>query len=250
MIFIASIVTCLFTILLTIAGEGAAIILIPIYTAMGYDLRIAMSTALLLNALAMIFASIRYYKNKLILFKMAIPIIIFAALFSQLGAHVSDMIPNLWLNALFAAFLVFAGVRMLIKKKDDNTDTSHTHKSIVKGVLIGSIAGFLAGLLGIGGGNLIIPVLISMGINSKKASATTAFIVIFSSISGFLGHLGSGSIDFNLVIYTGIGSIAGALIGSWLMTNRLKSVHVKKLIAFVLLFVALKKFWNIIAHFL
>ena len=101
-----------------------------------------------------------------------------------------------------------------------------------------------------GGGNLILPVLVSMGINSKKASATTAFIVIFSSISGFLGHIGSGSIDMNLVLYTGIASIAGALIGSWLMTERLKSVHVKKLIAFVLLFVAGKKLWNILVFML
>ena len=90
MIYFAGIVTFIFTTLLTIAGEGAAIILIPVYTAMGYDLRIAMSTALLLNAIAMIFASIRYYRNKLILYKMAIPIIITAALFSQLGAHVSQ----------------------------------------------------------------------------------------------------------------------------------------------------------------
>ncbi len=249
MIIVAGIVTFIFTTLLTIAGEGAAIILIPTFTAMGFDLRVAMSTALLLNAIAMIFASIRYYKNKLIMYKMAIPIIIATSIFSQLGAHVSHLISSTLLNGLFASFLIYASARMLFskpKQKQNEVQGNTGSKEIIKGISIGMIAGFLAGLLGIGGGNLILPVLIGMGINSKNASATTAFIVIFSSISGFIGHVGSESINAMLVVCAGIASITGALLGSWLMTEKLKSKHVKRIIGVVLLMVAIKKIYNII----
>ena len=210
-----------------------------------------MSTALLLNALAMIFACIRYYKKKLILYKTAVPIIIVASIFSQFGAKVSHLISSTLLNGLFIAFLVYAAARMLRKPKKDVKELEHgTHaKEVWKGVLIGMAAGFLAGLLGIGGGNLILPVLIGMGVDPKKASATTAFIVIFSSLSGFVGHMGAGSVDTSLVIYAGIASIIGALLGSWLMTEKLKSIHVKKLIGGVLLVVAAKKTLNLIRIF-
>lgn len=248
MVVIAGIVTFIFTTLLTIAGEGAAIILIPTFSAMGFDLRVAMSTALLLNAIAMIFACIRYYKNKLIKYKIAIPIIITVSIFSQFGAHVSHLISSTLLNGLFAAFLIFAAVKMLYKPKEKGLKKKETAQSndIKTGIIIGMIAGFLAGLLGIGGGNLILPVLIGMGIDSKNASATTAFIVIFSSLSGFIGHIGTGSVNGMLVVCTGIASIAGALLGSWLMTEKLKSKHVKRIIGVVLLIVATKKIWNII----
>ncbi len=255
MIIIATVVTFIFTTLLTIAGEGAAIILIPTLNFLGFDIRVAMSTALLLNSIAMISASTRYYKKNLILFKIAFPIIIVASIFSNLGAHVSHYVPNTLLNLLFVCFLIFAATKMLYsskKSKKNSLDekTTKNNKNLASGIVIGVVAGFAAGLLGIGGGNLILPVLIGMGIESKNASATTAFIVIFSSLSGFIGHIGTGDINMTLVFYASIASIAGALLGSWLMTDKLKSGQVKKVIAMVLMLVATKKLWNILRIFI
>ena len=71
--------TFVFTALLTIAGVGAAFILIPVFIALGVDVHVAMATALLLNSIAMIFASFRFIKNKLVMWKVAIPILIVAA---------------------------------------------------------------------------------------------------------------------------------------------------------------------------
>ena len=71
---IAGIVTFVFTTILTIAGVGAAFILIPIFLALKIPLLTAMSTALLLNSIAMIFASVSFARKKLIVFKTALPI--------------------------------------------------------------------------------------------------------------------------------------------------------------------------------
>ena len=59
---LAGLVTLGFTTLLTIAGVGAAFILIPIFISLGFDVHVAMATALLLNSIAMTVASYRFIR--------------------------------------------------------------------------------------------------------------------------------------------------------------------------------------------
>ena len=246
---LAGALTFVFTTMLTIAGEGAAIILIPTFIALGIDIRVAMATALLLNSIAMVFACPRYAKNNLIMYKVALPILIVAAIFSPLGVHVSRLLDRTLLLWLFVGFLLFASSMMFFyrpKEKHQKEAERSKTKQIGYGILVGAFAGFMAGLLGVGGGNFILPVLVYLGFNPKKASATTAFIVIFSSFAGFLGHASIGNISIPLLVFTTLGSIFGALMGSWLMTEKLKPKQVKLIIGIVLLGIALKMIWNLI----
>jgi uncharacterized membrane protein YfcA len=64
---IAALITFVFTALMTIAGVGAAFILIPVFIALGIDIHVAMATALLLNSIAMGFASYGFIKYRLIM---------------------------------------------------------------------------------------------------------------------------------------------------------------------------------------
>lgn len=242
---IASLITFIFTTVLTIAGVGAAFILIPVFVALNVPLLTAMSTALLLNSIAMIVAS--YYNGKagLILYKTALPILIFASLLSPLGAITAEHLPKRLLLWLFVGFLIFAGSIMLWYQPKKR-EVSDNKKLITYGVGVGGFAGYLGGLLGVGGGNLIVPALVWLGFDPKKASATTSFIVIFSSFAGFLGHISLGNIDHNLLILCAIGSIAGAILGNYLMRKRLSAPQVKKIIGVVLYIIALKMIWDLI----
>jgi uncharacterized membrane protein YfcA len=85
-----------------------------------------------------------------------------------------------------------------------------------------------------------------LGIKPKKASATTSFIVIFPSFSGFLGHATLGAIDYSLVSFTAVGSVAGAMVGAWLMIEKLRQRHVKLIIGVVLVGVAARMAWTLI----
>ncbi len=236
--FLAGTLTFLFTTLLTIAGVGAAFILIPIFIWLGIDIHVAMATALLLNAIAMTFASYRFVRKKLVMWKVALPILIIATLLSPLGAYVSQFLDRTILLWLFVAFLLFAAVMMLFYTPKKHPETHSKLVEVTIGTAIGGFAGFLGGLLGVGGGNFIVPVLVWLGYNPKKASATTSFIVIFSSLSGFFGHATLGHLSWSLLLATGIGSAGGALLGSWLMTDKLERKHVKLLIGIVLLLIA------------
>jgi len=243
---IAAVVTFLFTTVLTIAGVGAAFVLIPVFLALGIPLLEAMSTALLLNAVAMIFASISYAKEKLIVFKTAIPILIIAALLSPLGAKTAEYLPREVLLWLFVGFLIFAGSMMLFYKPKEKQVETTLKKTIGYGAGVGSMAGYLGGLLGVGGGNFIVPVLVWLGYNPKKASATTAFVVIFSSFTGFLGHASLGNINMQLLILCAAGSIAGAILGAYLMKKKLSGKQVKLAIGIILYFIAVKMIWDLL----
>ncbi len=243
---VAGAVTLIFTTMLTIAGVGAAFILIPVFIALGVDVHVAMATALLLNSIAMTFASFRFGKKGLIMWRTAVPILLVATLLSPLGALVSQGLNRTVLLWLFVAFLLFAACMMLFYQARERTALSSRKRQAGYGLGVGAFAGFLGGLLGVGGGNFIVPVLVWLGYNPKKASATTSFIVIFSSFSGFLGHASVGNLSPALLGFTAAGSAGGAILGSYLMTDRLKGHQVKVIIGLVLLGIAAKMIWGLL----
>ena len=83
-VIVASIIVFAFTTVLTMAGLGAAFILIPAFYWLGVPLPEAMAIALLLNGISMTFASIANAKHKLIIYRIAIPIAVVATIFSPL----------------------------------------------------------------------------------------------------------------------------------------------------------------------
>jgi uncharacterized membrane protein YfcA len=243
----ASLLVFIFTTVLTIAGVGSAFIVIPAFYWLGVPLTEAMAIGLLLNAISMTFASANYIRYKLVLFRTAVPIILLAVVFSPLGAWSTRFFPKNVLILLFVLFLVFAASMMLFykpkKKEEGQTDSGRELKT---GIGLGIGAGYLGGLLGVGGGNFIVPALVWLGIDPKKASATTAFVVVFASLSGFFGHAAMGSVNWSLLAFAAVGSIAGALLGSWLMHKKLEAGQVKKIIGIVLYAIAAKMAWGLL----
>lgn len=247
---VAAAATLVFTTILTVAGVGAAFVLIPIYYALGIDLRVAMAVALLLNSIAMISAQPRLMREKLVMLDVALPIIVVATPLSPLGAYVSKYVPKDALLWLFIGFLLFAASMMIFHQAREREHDTSRRQLWAYGGAVGALAGFIGGLLGVGGGNFIVPVLVWLGFNPKKASATSSFVVIFSSLSGFLGHASLGHMDWGLLILTAVGSALGAVAGAWLMTSRLNRKQVKLLIGLVLYLVAGQMIWKLLTYYL
>ncbi len=246
-VLIASLLVFVFTTVLTVAGVGAAFIIIPTFYWLGVPLTEAMAIALLLNAISMSFASVNYIRYKLVNFKTAIPIIVLAVFFSPFGAYSTRYFSRNLLILIFVLFLVFAGSMMLFySPKKKNEVSSSPGRELKTGIGLGIGAGYLGGLLGVGGGNFIVPALVWLGFDPKNASATTAFIVVFASLSGFFGHATLGNVNWHLLIFSAIGSIFGALVGSWLMHRKLEAKQVKKIIGIVLYAIAAKMLWGLL----
>jgi len=245
-VIVAATLVFLLTTILTIAGVGPAFVIIPTFYWLGIPLKEAMAVALLLNSIGMVFASANYIRHKLVVFRTAIPIIILATIFSPLGAYSTKFFPEKLLVWFFTAFLIFAGSMMIFYRPKPKGQAASKTREFGFGIGTGIGAGYLGGLLGIGGGNFIVPVLVWLGFDPKNASATTAFIVIFASLSGFLGHAKMGNVNVTLLIFSAVGSVAGAIIGSWLMAKKLKGQQVRLVIGIVLYAIAVKMAWGAI----
>ena len=81
---------------------------------------------------------------------------------------------------------------------------------------LGGLVGFLSGLFGVGGGFLMTPLLIFIGVPPAVAVASQANQVIAASVSGVLAHWRRGNVDFKMGLVLLAGGLAGSLIGVWL----------------------------------
>ncbi|WP_193369149.1 sulfite exporter TauE/SafE family protein [Pelagibius marinus] len=83
---------------------------------------------------------------------------------------------------------------------------------------MGGAVGFLSGLFGVGGGFLMTPLLIFIGVTPAVAVATEANQIVASSVSGVLAHWRRGNVDFRMGFVLLAGGTLGSLFGVWLFT--------------------------------
>ena len=83
---------------------------------------------------------------------------------------------------------------------------------------LGGGVGFLSGLFGVGGGFLMTPLLIFIGIPPAVSVATEANQIVASSVSGVLAHWKRGNVDFKMGMVLVVGGFAGSGAGVWLFT--------------------------------
>ncbi len=83
----------------------------------------------------------------------------------------------------------------------------------------GLVSGILAGLLGIGGGVILVPFLVTLGDTAVQAVATSSLAIIITSVSGSVQNWRMGYLDFKRVIYLGLPSLVTAQIGVYLASR-------------------------------
>lgn len=243
---LSSLVVFFFSGLMAMAGLGAALLFVPFFYYMGVPLAEAVPTALLLNAVSLSFASVTYFRNKLINWRLGLPILIAAVALSPLGARMTPYVNKGLLLGLFAAFLLFAGGMMLFYQPRQRERTLESGPALATGLGVGGVAGFLGGLLGVGGGNIIVPMLNWLGLDTKVAVGTSALVVVFSSLSGFLGHVSLGGLDPMFIGLMALMAAGGSTVGSYLMTTKVSSSQLKHFVGVVILLIAAKMIFDLL----
>jgi len=117
--------------------------------------------------------------------------------------------------------------------------------------LIGSVAGFFSGLLGIGGGVLMVPFLIfilpKLGFDHRvyvhSSLATSSACAFFFTLSGTFAHAKHRNVKWDNVPYLGMGAFLGAVVGSTVATH-VPGEFIKKLFAVFMLYVAYRLFFR------
>ncbi len=230
-------------------GLGGGMVYVPVLNWAGFDMvSVAIPLGLLLNGLNTALVLIPFARKKMVDWKGGAVMAATALVASPLGAMTSEHVPVQLLKFLFAVMVVAAALRTLWASKQEEPETmmSLKKRSII-GFFVGGFAGFIGGMLGLGGGFIIAPILMMMGYKTKEAAATTAFVVTFSSFSGYLGHVSQGHINWPLTMVVVLAVIIGSQLGGLYMTQKAKSKQVKVVYAVVLLLIATKMVYGILS---
>lgn len=112
-------------------------------------------------------------------------------------------------------------------------------------IILGLIAGYLSGLVGIGGGIIMVPVLVLMfGFTQHKAQGTTlALLMIPVGIFGVMNYYKAGNVDFKTALLLGAGFVLGSYLGSKTAIS-LSQETLRKAFAVLMFIVAVKMFFQ------
>ncbi len=231
-------------------GLGGGMVYVPVLNWAGFDMvKVAIPLGLLLNGLNTLLVLIPYARKKLVDWSGGAVMAVTALIAAPLGAMTSGKVPVPTLKILFAAMVVAAAARMIWSsgKVEPDRMMPFVKRSVI-GFFTGTFAGFAGGMLGLGGGFIIAPILMMMGYKTKQAAATTAFVVTFSSFSGYLGHMAEGEMSWTLTVIVVIAVIVGSQLGGMYMTQKAKSKQVKIIYAVVLLVIAAKMTYGALTY--
>ena len=231
-------IAVIFTIslVLTMVGLGGGLIFSPLFVILGFAKADAASASLFLNLAAAASAAYAYSRKKMVDFTLAVPLIIASSLAAPVGSYVNVRIEIKPFLVIMALVLALAGVRMLMSPgREETTAPFPASRKIIGGAVIGACIGLLGGLLGIGGGVFVVPLLIYvLKTPTKIAAASSTFIVCFSSLTGFLGYASMGRIDWAFILPAAVASFLGGQAGARIMSSRLKGRTIRTIFSVIL----------------
>jgi hypothetical protein len=117
---------------------------------------------------------------------------------------------------------------------------------LLSGIALSFFVGLASGLLGIGGGSLLVPIMtLAMDIPIHFAVATSMFTMILTSTSGVAQHYMLGNIRLDYALPLALGTIFGAQLGAS-SSRRASSRNLRRLFGIVLIIVSIRMIWKFI----
>ena len=244
-------------------GIGGSIIVIPLLTLVkGNNQQLYQATAMIMNIAVGASATLKHHLKGAIQVKVVLKILPAASVGILAGVAMSNLIPTLWLQVVFALALMGIAASELRsafrpagssqeKAESDLNDEVTSRRSGLINVMIGGFTGLCSGLLGIGGGIIIIPLLKKFSGFSMKAAipASSATMLITAGIGAFYKNIQLPNlqapdgtpleISTSLVIAACL--IPPAFVGSYIgasMMHRLPMTVIKRVFALLLVIAA------------
>ncbi|MEK4030029.1 sulfite exporter TauE/SafE family protein [Pseudobacillus sp. FSL P4-0506] len=256
----------------TIVGAGGGFIFVPVLLIVfQMEPTVAAGSGLVLVCINSIAGAIGYAKKKMIHYRIGAAVGMGALPSSIVGVWFLQSYPSNFFYILFASILIALGLFLLVKNvpirlnrkealvassKGKSEHLSIRNKSmepslqnparlmIIQLLTVGFFIGVLSSYLGIGGGWLLVPVLIYLfHISPHQAAATSVFsICLYSSIGGFFQFL-YGHVDWEIVIWGGIGVTIGAHLGV-ISAQKLPSKMIIQMLSILLIVIGFRMYLN------
>jgi len=216
-------------ILASMTGVGGGVFIVPILTFF-YDfspLASATGTSLTAIIFTAIASTINYARQKRIYYRTGLLLAVTTAPGAYFGSWVAKITDEHVLGVIFGTFLFLVAARMIFSlawKRTTNKATSaetdaeliRSGRIIILGVALGFFGGVASGLLGIGGGTLIVPIMtFALGMPIHLATATSMFTMIFTATSGVAEYYQSGLVNLPIALLFAAGTVVGAQVGAF-----------------------------------
>lgn len=194
-------------------------------------------TALLLNLFVAGISFIYYWKSGYFNKKLFLTFAIASIPMAFLGGII-EIDASIY-KKILAVLLIFAILKMLnvFGKEQQNINAI----KLWLGIIIGAGIGFFSGLIGIGGGIILTPLILLLNWgNMKEAAAVSALFIWVNSAAGLTGQLSSRVVlEAQSFILVGIASVGG-IVGAYFGSKKLNNNYLKYILAFVLIIACLK----------
>lgn len=228
-------------------GVGGGIIIVPLLVAVGLDRHRSHATSLAAIVLIAVAGAVSFGLSGEIDVALGVTVGIGGVVGSVIGATVMHKTSPRALTIVFGIVLTVAAIRMISGANPlPGSADFGTAIQVSVAVLIGLVAGFFAGLAGIGGGVVIVPsAVLLLGLNQHQAQGTSLVAIIFTATAGTVVNMKNKRVRLGDGLAVGIGGVVGALIGSQvalLVEDRTLSL----VFGFLVLFVAGRTLYRIL----
>jgi uncharacterized protein len=181
-----------------------------------------------------------FYRGGHFKLRAVLPFVILSIPMAYLGGR--TMVSYRLFSVLLGLSLFVVALRMILPNKTfEKSEEVSWKQAWFVGIPVGALLGFLAGLIGIGGGIFLSPLLLLMRwVNMKQAAASASFFIFVNSLSGLVGQVQKGSADLGWIAPLALVVFLGGQMGSRLGAYRIPKVRLQQVLAVLIFYVSVK----------
>lgn len=217
-------------------GHGGASGYLAVLAFTTFDPRAMASTALTLNLLVAGLSWLAFGRRGYFSLRLTAPFLVTSIPAAWLGGYLS-LSPRSY-ALLLALALLLAAVRMALPQRLAR-EGAPNRAPLGAALLLGAVMGLFSGMIGVGGGIFLSPVLILLGwADVKHTAATSAAFIWLNSLAGVVGRMAAGTYQPGQLVWLVPAAFAGGLVGAYLGAGRFSSLTIRRLLALVLVLAA------------
>ena len=227
-------------------GIGGGFIIVSLLVALSYPFPQAVATSSLVIIMSSTTGSFYNWRMGYLDLQKVIYLAVPAVIAAPFGAYLTGEIPEYILMIIFACFLLLniGLIRLRQVIVAQKLPSSSKFNPVFSKIATGAVAGFSAGLLGIGGGAIMVPLqMLLLNEEIKVAVRTSLGVIVTATISSCVIHAVNGNILYAPGLILGIAGMVGVQIGTKVLPN-IPSSLVSKIFSLFLAIMAIFNFYK------